>query len=132
VANLATSFAEAVAENFRDVFLGAGHFTEEVTYYPKDGEPRAVSAIVVRQQHTEQEEHQAFQVETLSVLLGRDEAAAVGGVASPQIEDYLHRPLDAADVFYVFRGKVIEETPASWTLEFERRRPYQVGLKQTR
>lgn len=48
--NEATNFRESLSENFTDIVIGQGHFTESVRFLPNDSSkpPRDVDAIVTR------------------------------------------------------------------------------------
>lgn len=48
--NEATNFRESLSENFTDIVIGQGHFTETVRFFPNDSSkpPRDVTAVVTR------------------------------------------------------------------------------------
>lgn len=92
--NSATNFADAVAENLQQVFLGQGHFEEQLLYTPVGGVPRQIAGQVSDVEMVI-EEHAHHETETweLKALVIDD---PVLGVAVPQLQDQIVRLNDPA------------------------------------
>jgi len=138
MANDATSFRGARAENFRQVFLNSGHFAEALTYFPANGgEPVPLVAIVTNEQIDRQDQGDVSgREDVLRVKFSTDPAAVdadgnpLGGVDEPERGDVICRTGlgDGPDKRYSFEGRVIAHTDHHWDLEFVRVELQRVGM----
>ncbi len=132
---MADSFKAARQEFFDNVILGASHFTEAVNYHPAaGGSTVALSNVLVDATETLRDfDAVAERVEQIFVTLSRDPASDNGGVAAPTLGDHIERTEgNAPERFYSYTGEVIEETPHSWKLRFERGSVAFVGEQNVR
>ncbi len=115
--NEATTFAEAMAENFEDVFLNEEHGAESVTLFPKESSvPRTFVALVDRMsKRREQMPHHEHNVE-LVVVQGPKTSAAMKGV---DVGWSLRLSDDPPDVRRSFK-EIVSTDGYSITARFER------------
>lgn len=122
-----TTFRQDLREDFAHIVTSNEH-EELIRYYPKDGGPREIRALVEPDAAYEIDEPRLQRVSRLEVTLSRDElnqvflndvAAGHGGVIRPQRGDQLVRiEHDPEQRRYVL-SLVIEDKPHSYTLEFK-------------
>lgn len=123
--NEATNFAEARAENTKDVVLGSGHFSRTITYIRKGVDDREVTAIVRPTQNQQEERRNTIQKERITVVL---EAHATRGVDRPLSGDGIKIAGvgGTEDRHYAF-VEILSGREGSWKLAFERPRPAVLG-----
>lgn len=137
MANNATTFKQARAENYLAIFLNVDHFAETFAYIPVGGSRRTVIGNVdrgpaaLREKMDSQEEF-----EEITVSCSKDPNAAAdgilySGIAAPSIGDMVILEGDTDDKAYVY-VMTAKQTPYSHLLRFQRSKTQQLGTAQTR
>lgn len=122
------SFDEARKRVFYATSLGVG--AETLLYRPADGgAAREITAKFHRSQQTLEREAVVSDAEEATVVVGRDEAHAKGGVAWPAPDDLFQR-IEAPDQpVYKFTGRITYETPHSLHLVCQRSARRRLGAE---
>lgn len=110
---------EQITTDVSAVFLNTDDFAETVTYTPKSGDARQVSAVVDESERYEEGVRGGKRkVTVLEVLVSRDETT---GIATPKFGDGLSRRLTGKEnETFSFRGESVETDENAWTLTFWR------------
>lgn len=118
--NEATNFREAVAENFRDVFLGQDHGEETASYVPDRGTlreitVRVVESLVVWRDAT----HHRVKEHVLRLIVEKD---ATRGIDDPRQDDVLYRGVepDLGDAFDFVEVEADDTVGNFYRLKFAR------------
>lgn len=123
---------DQIVSDFSDVFLNTEEFAETATLTLRDTSTPTATVVVTSSNASLIDEAQldvTKQRQLVEVLIGKDPAAAIGGIADPNDIKKLTR---ADGRCYGFTGRVINEDSASWTLEFARDKTKQFGTQQGR
>lgn len=122
-----------IAAHRSTVFLNTDDFAEAVTYLPKSGSSRTVTAIIEDVTRLRDLNGGIVNTEEIEVFVGRDASADEGGVDSPQIGDGLMRSAanDPTQKVYSFIGDITDIEPDGWTLLFRRDVIRRQGHEQT-
>jgi len=109
-------FREARQEVFANL-LELGLLSETVTYLPKHGSARSVTASVKAGAEWLESEHGQYQVEFLELTCLK---TYDGGISAPLVTDQILREGDRYPEPYGFTA-IVRQLPGRWTLRFERR-----------
>ena len=107
--------------------LDTNNFAETVTYVPQVGPARRVNIDITHSSEYASGTMLMEQVHTISIVVGRNETHANGGVSMPQLGDAIIRDGDIPGVVYSWTGEVMDSEDHYWALKFERRKPHRVG-----
>ncbi|MGE0605547.1 MAG: hypothetical protein AB7O62_00370 [Pirellulales bacterium] len=115
--------------------LSTSQHAEEVEYIPAGQTVgRALTCLVVPPSHTSPQDRTSQRdISTCTVIVGKDESHAKGGVLLPQFRDRLLRSGESRDGnLLAFSGTVLAEGPFHWELEFKRLKTTQLGTTARR
>lgn len=117
-------------QTFYNAVLNTSHHAEEVEYIPAGQSVGRTITVLIVPPHADGVQDRSTQkdIQTTTVVLGKDEDHEKGGVLLPAWKDRIRRDgQDHATDLLSFSGKVLAESAHHWELEFVRKVTTQVG-----
>lgn len=101
--------------------LSTDFFAETLRFAPRGLRERTLTGHVAKRSRVGTNQTTVDQVDTIEVLVSRDETGTLGGIAKIAHGDCLYRSTDYLGLPYVFEGEIVSETPDHWRLVFSRK-----------
>lgn len=125
--NAARGFQESLTENLAQVFLGQGHFEQPVTFLePGAAAARTANVVFDASEQLDAGGNYVALAQTFECVIGRDPAAACGGIVAP-VKGLVIVLADGTA--YQWSERIIDQDEQSYTLEFKRTTPRTIGQK---
>lgn len=112
------SLAAQISDDVAAVFLQTDDFGEQVTYIPKTGKTRTITAVISqRDRGTRDERYHKQQANQATLFVARSETT---GVADPQLGDAFSLPGDPAGELWDF-SEIVDRDAVSFSIRIQKR-----------
>ena len=118
---------DLMESDLSEVFLNTDEFSENVTYYPCEGEKRDISAAVFVGQQFERRNNNLLKVQTATIHVSNDSAT---GIDNPRMGDAIRLATDDKDTLWSFKEIKLRDS-AGFVLMFGRHKPKKSGTRDS-